>query len=266
MNDMSLQGYPWWGTVEIGEAAGKRWEIGPLTLWVRRLSQEWWIAYERDEAKYDRPVTIQDYNDTDRLAHPGAERYLSRHAQPALHITPTLADRPVVTRPTVPLHLCAGEEATLFVSLPVWVRLQAGPQRLLIREIPIQRLSDTWFGPNTLEGELCYASTTHYHQNFREMPVCPYLAVTPVRVLNRSGNTVVMERLSLPVQYLSVYGSIKSTLWTSKVNVKWEEGGMASIDIERKPPAEAGEAQSLCAPRRELEKAGVMRAVASLFG
>ena len=54
MKDTPVQGHPWWGTVEFTEGSGKRWEIGPLTLWVRRLAQEWWIAFERDEKKQNR--------------------------------------------------------------------------------------------------------------------------------------------------------------------------------------------------------------------
>ena len=183
-----------------------------------------------------------------------------------LHITPMLADRPVVTRPVVPLHLCAGEEATVFVSLPVWIRLEAGPQKLLLKEIAIQRLSDTWFGPSTLEGELCYASTTHCRQDLREVPHYPYLTITPVLIQNKSRQSLVLERLSLPVHFLSVYGSEDATLWTSKVSLKWEHGATLAMAIDAKPPEEAGKAQLLCGPRYEPEKGGVIRAVASFFG
>lgn len=266
MKDTPLQGRPWWGTAEFAEGSGKRWEIGPLTLWVRRLAQEWWIAFERDEKKYERPVTAVDHADPDWFAHASLERYLSRHAQPMLHITPILADRPVVTRPVVPFHLCSNEEATVFVSLPVWIRLEAGPQKLFLTEIAIQRLSDTWFGSSTLEGELCYASTTYCRQDLREVPLYPYQSITPVLIQNRSKQTLVMERLSLPVHYLSVYGSTASTLWTSGVSLKWEHGNTVSMEIAAQPPAEAGKAQLLCAPRLEPAKGGVIRAVASLFG
>ena len=266
MKDTPPQGHPWWGTSEFSEGCTKRWEIGPLTLWVRRLAQEWWIAYDRDEKQHQRLVTVVDHADPEWLNHASVERYLVRHTQPLLRITPILADRPVVTRPLVPLHLCAGEEATVFVSLPVWIRLEAGPQKLLLKELAIQRLSDTWFGSSTLEGELCYASTTHCRQDLREVPIYPYRAITPVLIQNRSDQTLVMERLSLPVHYLSVYGSTEATLWTSGVSLKWEQGANVAMNIETKPPAEAGAAEMLCGPRHVLDKGGVIRAVTSLFG
>ena len=263
---MPPQGHPWWGTIELAEGSGKRWEIGPLTLWVRRLAQEWWIAFECDEKRHERPVTAVNNADGDWFGHASLERYLTRNAQPMLYITPILADRPVVTRPVVPFHLCADEEATVFVSLPVWIRLEAGPHKLLLKELAVQRLSDTWFGSSTLEGELCYASTTYCRQDLREVPRYPYRAITPVLIQNRSKQTLVMERLSLPVHYLSVYGSEEATLWTSRVSLKWEHGTTVAMDIEAQPPAEAGKARLLCAPRHEPEKGGVIRAVASLFG
>jgi hypothetical protein len=230
------------------------------------LAQEWWIAFERDEKKHESIMAAQEYVDPDWLEHASLERYLTRHAQPLLHITPTLADRPVVTRPVVPFHLCAGEEATLYVSLPVWMRLEAGPHRLLLKEIAIQRLSDTWFGPSTLEGELCYASTTHCRQDLGEVPLYPYRTITPVLIQNRSKQTLVLERLSLPVHFLSVYGSPQNRLWTSRVSLKWEHGTTVSMEIEAQAPAQAGKAQMLCGPRHEPEKGGVIRAVASFFG
>jgi hypothetical protein len=266
MNDTPRQDRTWWGTVEFSEGSAKRWEIGPLTLWIRRMAQEWWIAFERDEKKQERMAAALESGDSEWSGHASLERYLTRHAQPVLHISPMLADRPVVTRPAVPLHLCAGEEATVYVSLPAWIRLEAGPYKLVLKEIAIQRLSDTWFGPSTLEGELCYASTTHCRQDLGEVPLYPYRAITPVLIQNRSKQTLVLERLSLPVHFLTVYGSQENTLWTSRVSLRWEHGSTVSMEIEAQAPAQAGKAQILCGPRNEPEKGGVIRAVASFFG
>jgi len=266
MKDTPSHGLSWWGRVDLEEGRSKRWEVGPLTLWVRRLAREWWIAYDRDEANEGRPAAMTDEPGQEWLRHATLARYISRHAQPMLHVTPVLPDRPVVTRPVVPFHLCSGEEVTVFVSQPVWVRLEAGADKLLLREIDIQRLSDTWFGKSTLQGELCYASRAVYRLDVREVPALPYRAIMPVVIHNRSKQTLVLERLSLPVHYLSVYGTAAGALWTQRVSLKWEQGSTVSMDIEHGPPAEAAEAQLLCGPRREPEKGGVIRTVAALFG
>ena len=266
MTDAPLHDLPWWGRIDLAEGSGKRWEIGPLTLWVRRFSQEWWIAFERNDDYEERLTVAVDEDRQDWLGLPNLERYISRHAQPMLYVTPVLADRPVVTRPVVPFHLRAGEEATVFVSLPVWLRLEAGPDKHLLKEIAIQRLSDTWFGPSTREGELCFASATYCRLDVREVPVRAYRAITPVLIQNKSKQTLVMERLSLPVHYLSLYATAETALWTQRVSLKWEQGSTVSMNIEEKPPAEAGKAQLLRGPRHEPERGGVIRAVAALFG
>ncbi len=266
MKDTPPQDRCWWGTTEFLVGGAKRWEIGPMTLWVRRLAQEWWLACERDETLQQRPVTMVDCVDVAWLTHPSLERYVTRHAQERLYMTPMLADRSVVTRPLVPLHLCAGEEATLFVSLPVWILLEAGSQKLLLKELPIQRLSDTWFGSSTLEGELCYASTTHCRQELEEVPQYTYRAITPVRIKNRSKGTLVIERLNLPVHYLAMYGTADNRLWTSGVSLNWEQGTTVAMQIETKPPVQAKNAELLCKARHVPDTGGVMRAVTSLFG
>lgn len=266
MKDTPPQDPAWWGSNEFAVGGTKRWRIGPLTLWVKRLAQEWWLAFERDEHDRQSPVAALDCEDSVWADHPNVERYITRRAQILLHVTPVLADRPVVTRPLLPLHLCAGEEATIFVSLPVWIRLEAGQQRLMIKEVAIQRLSDTWFGGSTLEGELCYASTTHCRPDLSEIPVYAYRAITPVLIQNRSDQTLVMERLNLPVHHLSIYGSEENRLWTSGVSLKWEEGATVAMNIETRPPVQAGKAKLLCGPRHALDKGGVIRAVTSLFG
>lgn len=265
MKDTPPQEQAWWGTTEFVAGTTKRWEIGPLNLWVKRLTQEWWLAFERDDNYRQQPAAALDCDDSAWADHPGVERYITRQAQTQLHIMPALADRPVVTRPLVPLHLCAGEEATIFVSLPVWIRIEAGQQKLLIKELAIQRLSDTWFGSSTLEGELCYASTTHCRLDLGEIPAHAYRAITPVLIQNRSDQILVMERLNLPVHHLSVYASDENRLWTSGVSLRWEEGATVAMKIETRPPAQAGKAKLLCGPRQVLDKGGVIRTVTSLF-
>jgi hypothetical protein len=257
---------PWWGKFDLQEGIGKRWQIGPLTLWVRRLAREWWIASRRSEKNGQIMEIAADELGEEWLSHNSFERYISSRAQPSLYLSPILADRPVVTRPVVPFHLCGGEQVTVYVHTPVWVRLEAGPDRQLLKEIATVRLSDTWFGSSTQQGELCYASRTHCRLDVREVPIRSYSAVTPVLIHNKVRGTLVLERLSLPVHYLSVYGTVEGGLWTQPVSMKWDEDNTVSLDIVARPPAEVGDARLLCGPHREAEKGGLVRAVAAFFG
>lgn len=247
------------------ERQALRWRIGPLTLWVRRLAQEWQLSHRRDEdAEQDWTETATPESDWDAAARADLERFVFRRTGAALELTPALADRPVVTRPVVPFYLGGGEEVTVYVSSPLWARVAAG--EVVMRELAIQRPSDTWVGASTREGELCYASRTHCRLAVDELPRRSYRAVTPLLIRNRDRRPLLIERLSLPVAYLSLFATTQGELWTQPVTIKREQGVGAVMDVGAAPPAELGPTQLLCRPRSEPEKGGVIRAFTSLFG
>jgi len=49
-----------------------------------------------------------------------------------------------------PLGVPPGEQASVYVSSPLWVRIETGKPAKLLCELPTFRPSDTWFGPNTI--------------------------------------------------------------------------------------------------------------------
>src|SRR5690625_5517561 len=73
-------------------------------------------------------------------------------------------------------------------------------------EIPTKILSDTWFGPNTQMGTLCYASKTYTRSSRQEVTPRPHRAVTPVTVRNQSEELLSIDKLSIPVPHLALYG------------------------------------------------------------
>ena len=112
-------------------------------------------------------------------------------------LTPALADRPVVARPEKPFCLPAGAEAVVYVSSPLWVVLSTA-QDLKLAEIPIVRPSDTWLGPSTREGELCYASRTFLRLSLDNLPRRPHRATSMVRILNHADTALPLRALKLP--------------------------------------------------------------------
>lgn len=83
----------------------------------------------------------------DRGLQDGAiERYLYPRAGGRLTLTPRL-DRPVVIRPRQLVYLPAGQQTTMYLSTPVTIRIDVDEPPVTLRELPMLRLSDTWFGP-----------------------------------------------------------------------------------------------------------------------
>jgi len=138
---------------------------------------------------------------------------------------------------------------------------------VLLREIPIQLLSDTWFGPSTREGELAYASQTSARLLLENLPRRSNRAVTPVSFRNRAESALFLERLSLPVPYLPLYAVENEFLWTPCVTLDRESNTeLVKLQIEEKPPVQAKHPRRVCEPREVVEKGMLVRAFSALFG
>lgn len=256
----------WWGDLRLAVDETARWHIGPLELAVRRGRREWQLAWgwdpERSEAEdweAERDAELPEH-----LAH--HQRFVVGQTGERVAVRPTLADRPVVSLPRVPVHLLPEREATLYVGSPIWVRIEVGEPGVTLTELPTRRTSDTWFGGSTREGELCYATQTRARLQTENLPVLSRSAVTAVQIRNQAASPLAVERLKLPVPLLSLYCDDQGRLWTEGVSLtRSEESQMASLDIGDGPPAQAVGAELLTQPRSSTEPKLWIRAFSSLF-
>ncbi len=256
----------WWGEYSLDLDQPMTWEIGTQRLQVIRLDNEWQVVYE----------TLGQETDGwthDARAKPLGEsfprhRVVFRETHPNLYIAPRLADRSVVSRPAVPFTVPPGEEVTLFVSSPLWAQLKVHDSKVSLHEVPLQRPSDTWFGPTTAgDGEFCYASRTQGRLSLDEVPRRMHRAITPVVVSNHASSEFLLERVNLPVTYLSLYQGARGYLWTQSVTMHREEdAARASIEIGDGAPDPAQPATLVEEPRVAPEGRTLLRAVSALFG
>lgn len=275
MTDAEQAPSTWWGRFKFEIEHNKIWQIGPLKLIVRRLESEWQVAFERldeSDAGSSKPSganTIWYVADTDQLPETLKDnsRYVLQDNTGQLNIVPILADRPIISRPITPFNLTAGEEVTLYVSSLLWLQLSVGSAPIkALKEIPIQRLSDTWFGSSTLEGELCYASSTHCRVNLEDIPNRAHRALTPVLIRNQADTTLLVERLNLPAPLLHLYCANNAQLWTSKVTlIREKDGDIASLKIDDTPPTEAKGAVQISEPRIKVSNGSIFRAFNAVF-
>lgn len=253
-----------WGDFALSEEVTGFWQIGPLKLWVRNYEHEWRIHTLNGGDALE--TTLRVEVPSKRPPNPKADivRFSFLKMSTTLKLSPLLADRAVVVKPETPFYVLKGEEATLFVSTPLWVQLSLKKFGTLI-DVPTYRPSDTWFGRSTLVGELCYASRTAGYLDLDELERLPHRAVTPIRVRNRADNALLLERIKLPVQYLSVYRSASERLWTEQLTLtRQEDGDLAELQIGSQPK-EAGASDQLSPPRQHAERNLVVRAFSKLF-
>lgn len=257
----------WWGDYTFADGDAKCWTLGQLELAVHRLSDEWRIAWRREEPREDArdwsvadcPGSLQGWDNV--------ERHACRHTEQSLKLVPLLADRPVVVRPVSPFTLPAGENTRLFISTPLWVGVQPGENGVSLVELPIVRPSDTWFGTDTRSGELCYASNTRGHMRISEVPLRLHRALTCLRISNESIRSLRLERLSLPVPYLSLFEDRSHALWTQDVEVRRErDTAAASLTLDKGLPSQAESAVPVGVPREKSNEPVLRRALSALFG
>ena len=190
-------------------------ELGDLSLLITRLKHEWQLHYQ-----WSRRGNSGAFSCAYQEGEPEFEGSLDRIAMEsmttALTLRPALADRPVVVRPYSAMTIPGRNKITLYVSTPLWLIVEFSPG--LRKELPLQQLSDTWMGPVTGQGELCYGSHTHARLDRELLLKRPFRALSPITIHNKNVDSLTLERLSIPAPFLSLY-EIGGQLVTEPVTI-----------------------------------------------
>ena len=246
----------WFGSFEMGPDSAGKWTVGPFTLWAFRAANEWRIATRCETGASSEVSSVElpalrEHPPGDSDVH----RYGFSNSPAEISLLPLLGDRPVVFSADSPLLLPSQEEITLYVSTPAWVEVSIGDPPVEVMDLPLQRPTDTWFGPNTMRGELCYAVRTSARLRLASLPVRPHRVFSTVHILNRASTELAFERVKIPVPQMSVYGTADGQLWTEKVTlVRDHDEGDATVRLGSGPPPEASDATLLHGPRTVGER------------
>lgn len=256
----------WWGDFSIGTGESVLWDLGAVRFAVQRQELEWRIAC-RDRPGGEQPDwQVSHLHEIAEDFEEHWERYVSGNTDMPLHIVPALADRPVVSRPSPPFTLFPGEEVRIYLSTPLWVQITTSDKGTMLKEFPLLPLSDTWFGPSTREGDLCYATRTHARLELNATPLHVYRATTSLWLRNRASSSLVLERLNLPVTYLGLFHNGEGELWTEAIELlRDEDSDTAELKITPGSPEEIKAAQRISEPRAKSETGLLVRAFGSLF-
>jgi hypothetical protein len=256
----------WWGTTRVRRGEPRCWRLGPLSLWVEALAHEWRVTHRHDPdpmvVALELGVPCEPPPDGVATA-----RFGSSEPGDSVTLAPALADRPIVTRPAAPFALLPGESVEVFVSSPAWVVLTLGSRTVPALEVPSQRPTDTWFGPSTREGQLCYATRTSLRLDRSELPRRPHRATTPVMLRNRADAVLHVDRISIPVQHLSLYAAASGQLFTEPLTLEHREAGegLAELRIGTHAPEGSGTASRVAAPREPRPQGRLIRVFSGLF-
>ena len=223
----------WWGSFDLPRGDWSCWTVGQLKFYICSDSKEWSIAWSRAGYALNTDVSYQLGGcppvESDSIER---SRFIAGGDSTLLDLDLQLADRAMVARPETPIFIAVGECVNLYISSGIWLQCRVADKILV--DIPVNRPSDTWFGPNTTEGELCYFSLTRARTSQSEVTVYPHRATTKVTVVNQSENLLRIERLRVPTQLLNLYSNDQAELVTDSLTYNLKASGTKTeIKIER---------------------------------
>lgn len=255
-----------WGPIDLDKDSAYGWHIGPLLLWAERLSQEVRISYKSgtdpSESTVSGPNKVTEPLPEDLAT----TRFASGEMNGRLLFEPALADRNTVVRPDTPFSLLPGGNIDLFITTPLWVRVDARKPKQALLDIPTFRPSDTWFGPSTIEGELCYAGRTHARLTLAKVDRHAARAITVIRLKNLTEDPMEIDKVNIPIPHLALYETDDGTFWTQGVSATWtKEEDRARVTLQKGPPPESKGAKLVSPPRRKESPNIMVRAVWKLL-
>jgi hypothetical protein len=222
-------------------------EVGPLTVWLKSVDNEIWLASARAAGKGRSPAD----GPPDDLEW---SRWALRDEPHHLRILPALPNRALVVKPDHPFTLTRRARARIYVRVPTWVRVEvqerARGRPILLAEIPTAPLSDTWWG-DFRDGELAYWLSTKARRAFTPDLFTDDQIMTVLQLDNISDDDLVVEKLLVRVEHLSVYQQ-ETRLWAEEVRVEYRgETEGSDILMDDKPPKEAEGAREITPARTQ---------------
>ncbi len=258
----------WWGEYTLHLCDTSLLKVGPLTVQFFRNEKEWQITHSQNKLVSDSEENQWSFENSSKVGVDQGEtqRHIFNETEDIFSVTPKLPDRPVVIKTAQPLNIHPGQQANIFVSIPLWLVISLGTEKPPIQEIPIVRPSDTWFGPSTMEGDLCYSSTTQGRLFINELPRRPHRAISSVLIQNTLDKTLTLEKFSVPAPYLSLFASEDGSLWTEVITLlNDDESDLAKVSVSEESIKPGLKIKKIAEPRMTAQKNMLLRTFTVLF-
>ncbi len=256
----------WWDDYQLTQRRWARWRIGPLEFYAQPRGREWLFASKTVGDALEATLEIEtcvDYEPDPEIY--TASRYVTGNDSGRIKLSPRLPDRAMVVQPERPLFVLAGQQVVLFVTTVIRVAAITDDGITLI-EVPAQRPSDTWFGPNTLEGELCYASRTSARTDRSALSFMPHRVATPIEIRNHGSDTLQVEQLRVPLPALALHHDERNLLFTDPVLfVREHHDSQAALTIPKASAHLPDSRTQLAPPRAPIEPGTIVQAFSRLL-
>jgi len=253
---------PWWGEYTLTPDQIAHWQIGPLELWIARVSYEWRIAKKAGVEGENDAIAVD-------LACGSMPEEYTRFAfhkiQGPLVLKPALLDRAFIVRPERPFHLAPKNQVCLYITSPLSLWIGVGRPAIELMQIPVSRPSDTWFGASPMDGEMCYAARMFARLDFDNLVMKPFRAITAVYIDNYGDRMLSVEQVRVPLPSMGLSIDAAGRFWTQSVRYENESHqGMARLRLESAPSLAQAPLKPIVEARLK-DKSAVVRAFETLI-
>ena len=191
-----------WNKYEFADGQILLFKAGYAELFVKHISNGWLIKNRVvDQPCHELQVEeVKEIEDDSDLFH------FQTGKSHLLHVVPALPNKSVVFRNTKNIKVSPGQLANLYFRIPLTIQFyfQEVKEETRLLEIPLQRLSDTWFGEAD-NGEPAFSIGSNYDKTFDEVQVTSWEAVAPVEIVNNTASLLDLQRLILRVEDFSLF-------------------------------------------------------------
>lgn len=217
----------------------KFFHLGDSVLWFKREKEGWYILQKENTYEMEEKPDFS------------TAEYFQTGNSNSIVLTPALPVKPLVFKGSN-LKVSPKQKFTFFLKIPLTIQMHYSKysEETFLKEIPYNRLSDTWFGESDA-GEAAFALGNEYNLNFETIETSPFEAICPVSVFNNSSNTLEIQRQIIRVEHLALYKN-KGKIVTSMVYVEYKGQQVLSAADYHYSKTYDGEKQDILAKPRNI--------------
>lgn len=258
----------WWGDFHFPEKTQWVMRCAEVCLEMHSAPHQWWLGYEWQQTTDQDEPSLKNETSPFISAPKHEQRFVFAELPDRVIIRPALADRPVVCRPAVSVNLLPFQEVTLFVCLPLWLKIASASSEQTLLDIPTVRVCDSWFGPNTREGVLSYASQVSEQLDVKPITSNKARAVIEVRIQNQSEQMLTLDKISVPAPNLNLYMDKEGQFWTQRITLVRRnlDDAILSLDDVMSGGLALTELELVSAAREDIGRSKITKAISALFG
>lgn len=204
---MNVQSF--WKKYQFTVNQTRLFKAGYSEIYIKHIQNGWLVKNEvvdlpSDELKVEEVVELVD--------DPNVLQFYTGNSD-ELIVMPALPNKAVVFKNNKNIKISAGESANLFFRIPLTIQFyfQEVKDENRLFEIPLQRLSDTWFGEMD-SGEPAYSIGSNYDNSFADVRATAWEAISSVEIINNTSSVLDLQRLILRVEDFSLYLKNKQLL------------------------------------------------------